>query len=97
MTIFLKSESLVPFENYTLGFRLIKKMGNETLYFKYYHFVLSELQKLIFTPDFAKILKVESTKHKPINRNVKKSRLKNMGDLFVKSIREVFNKIIYRR
>ena len=68
-----------------------------SLYFKYYHFVLSVLQKVIFTHDFVKNLKIESTKHKSININVKKSRLKNMVELIVKSIREVFNKIIDSR
>ena len=97
MSSFLKSESLEPFKNYTLGFKLIKKTGNEYLYFKYYNFVLSELQKLIFTSDFAKTLKVESIKHKPINRNVKKNKLASIIDLFMKSFVKIYNRIIYRK
>lgn len=96
MTNFFKSELLEPFENYTLGFKLIKKTGNESLYFKYYNFVLSTLQKLIFTPDFAETIKAKSVKHKSINGNVKSARFKNMVDLFIKYIRDVYNKITYR-
>lgn len=97
MTNYFKSESLEPFENYTLGFRLVKKTGNELLYFKYYNFVLSTLQKLIFTTDFAESLKAESTKHKPFNRNEKKNKLVNIIDLFMKPIKQTLDKIIWRR
>lgn len=97
MTNFFLSESFEPFENYTLGFRLIKKVGNESLYFKYYNFVLSTLQKLIFTTDFAESLKAESTTHTRLNRNEKKNKLLDTINLFIKAIRKAYDKFIHRR
>jgi len=97
MTNFFLSESLEPFENYTLGFRLIKKTGNESLYFKYYNFALSTLQKLIFKPDFAEVIKAESIKHKPFNRNEKKNIFSSIIVLFMKSFSKIYNRIIYRK
>ncbi len=97
MTNFFKSELLQSFDNYTLGFRFIKKHENEALYYKYYHFVLNELQKLIFMPDYAGILKTESINHKPIHKKVEKTSFKNMLDIWVKSIKHFLIKLIVRK
>lgn len=72
MTSFFENESLKPFNNYTLGFRLIKKIENQALYYRYYHFVLGELQKLIFVNNTAENLKEACLKHKSIKDDLER-------------------------
>lgn len=87
MTQFFLSEGLTPHENYSLGYRQIKKDGNEDLYYKFYHYVIYEFQELIFNPNKLAEVKEKLKNYIPFQPHAKLlSPIKNMDfELFLQS------------
>ena len=91
MTQFFLSEGLIPHENYTLGYRQIKKAGNEDLYYKFYHYTLYELQQLIFNPNKVDEIKNKAKSYIPFQAHANiLNPIKNMDfDLFLNTFPDI--------
>ena len=87
MTQFFLSEGLTPHENFSLGYRQIKKDGNEDLYYKFYHYVIYELQQLIFNTNKLVEVKEKLKNYIPFQPHAKLlNPIKNMDfELFLQS------------